>query len=94
MFVVIADISLKKEKQEDFKKWFENSNKILSNLEGFISRRLLESEQGINRIIVEHQSRETFEKMHKSPEHAKLHSEAIGFMEVPPQHNFYEVIAK
>ncbi len=93
MFVVIADISLKKETEEEFKKWFENSNKILSKFDGFVSRRLLESAEGKHRIIVEHKSKETFEKMHQSPEHAQLHPKAFSFMEKPPVHLFYNVVA-
>ena len=93
MFVVIADISLKKETEAEFKKWFEESNKILSKFDGFVSRRLLESAEGNHRIIVEHESKETFEKMHQSPEHAKLHPEAFSFMDKPPVHLFYNVVA-
>ena len=94
MFVVIADIQLKKENESKFKEWFSESNKILSTLEGFVSRRLLASPDGKHRIVVEHQSKETFEKMHQSQEHAKLHAEAVTFMEVPPNPAFYNVIAE
>ena len=94
MFVVIADIQLKKENESKFKEWFSESNKVLSKLDGFISRRLLESPDGKHRIVVEHQSKETFEKMHQSQEHAKLHAEAVTFMEVPPAPNFYSVVAE
>jgi len=93
MFVVIADIQIKKESESKFKQWFTESNKVLSKLDGFVSRRLLESVDGKHRIVVEHQSKETFEKMHQSQEHAKLHAEAITFMESPPMPKFYSVIA-
>lgn len=42
-FVVISDIELKKESMQDFKKWFVESNKVVSKFDGFIARRLLES---------------------------------------------------
>ena len=93
MLVVIADIKLKKGKEEEFKKWFSESNKTLSKLEGFVSRRLLESTNGTHRIIVEHQSMQTFDAMHQSQEHAKLHSEAVSFMESPPIPKIYNVIS-
>ena len=93
MFIVIADIQLKKGTESEFKQWFVESNKTLSKLDGFVSRRLLESTDGKHRIVVEHQSKETFEKMHQSQEHAKLHSQAIAFMEEPPLPKFYNVVA-
>ena len=84
MLVVIADIKLKNGVEEDFKKWFSESNKILSKQNGFLSRRLLEAPNGSHRIIVEHQSMQTF---------AKLHSEAINFMESTPIPKIYNVVS-
>ncbi len=94
MFVVIADVQLKKELESDFKEWFSESNKILAKFDGFVSRRLLESDDGKHRIIVEHKSKETFEKMHQSQEHARLHATAVTFMEMPPTPKFYNVISR
>jgi heme-degrading monooxygenase HmoA len=93
MFVVIAEIQLKEDIEPEFKQWFEEANQTLSKLEGFVSRRLLKSSDGIYRIVVEHQSKETFEKMHQSQEHEKLHAKAITFMARPPSPSFYNVIA-
>ena len=93
MLVVIADINLKNGVEQEFNKWFSESNKTLSKQEGFVSRRLLESHDGSHRIIVEHQSMQTFEAMHHSQEHAKLHSEAITFMESPPIPKLYNVVS-
>lgn len=93
MFVVIADITLKKGLESEFKQWFSESNKVLSKLEGFVSRRLLESEDGVHRIIVEHQNKETFKKMHQSPEHEQLHQKAVTFMDAPPSPKFYNIVA-
>ena len=93
MLVVIADIKLKNGVEEDFKKWFSESNKILSKQNGFLSRRLLEAPNGSHRIIVEHQSMQTFEEMHQSQEHTKLHSEAINFMESTPIPKIYNVVS-
>ena len=52
MFVAIVDVSLKEEKISDFKRWVTESNKILSKFDGFVSRRLLEGEDGSKRIMV------------------------------------------
>ena len=95
MFIVIADIKLKEGLESDFKEWFSESNKTLSKLEGFVSRRLLKSSDGNNhhRVLVEHQSKETFERMHNSEEHVKLRATAITFMEQPPMPKFYTVIS-
>jgi len=93
MLVVIADIKLKNGVEQEFKKWFSESNKTLSNLEGFVSRRLLETPDGTHRIIVEHQNMQTFQAMHDSQEHAKLHSKAVTFMESPPIPKIYNVVS-
>ena len=93
MFVIVADIFLKKEKEYEFKKWFSNSNKILEKFDGFISRRLLESVDGTHRIIVEHKNKDTFVNMHQSPEHEKLHEQALTFMEKPAIRKSYNVVA-
>jgi len=69
VYVVVADIKLKDGVESDFKTWFSKSNEILSKLDGFTSRRLLKAENGSHRIIVEHQSKKTFIKMHESEEH-------------------------
>lgn len=93
MFVVIAEIKLKNELKSEFKEWFSESNKVLSKLDGFVSRRLLESDDGSHRIIVEHKNKETFTKMHQSPEHERLHQKAITFMTSPPSAKFYNVVS-
>lgn len=93
MFVVIADIQLKNEMVQQFMSWFEESNKTLSKFDGFVSRRLLESDNGDHRIIVEHKSQETFKQMHQSDEHARLHATALTFMKKLPVPTFYKTIA-
>ena len=94
MFVAIVDVSLKEEKALEFKTWFSNSNKTLSKFDGFISRRLLEGEDGSKRIVVEFENIELFRTMHKSPEHANLHSELSNFMLSSPKPQFYQIIAE
>lgn len=94
MFVMIADIQLKDGVEDDFKGWFAESNKVLCNFPGFISRKFLKSFDGTYRILVEHESKETFIKMHKSPEHEKVHSIGHSFMSADPQRKTYEVAAE
>jgi heme-degrading monooxygenase HmoA len=93
VFIIIADIKLRDGMESDFMKWFSESNKTLSKLDGFVSRRLLKSPDGNHRILVEHKSKDTFEKMHNSEEHAKLHKTAVTFMAEPPIPKFYSVLA-
>ncbi len=93
MYVVVADIKLKDGVESDFRTWFSKANETLSKLDGFQSRRLLKADNGSHRIIVEHQSKETFIKMHESEEHSKLHAEARTYMAEPPLPRFYEVVA-
>ena len=69
MFVVMADVELKESMESKFEEWFSESNKILSKADGFVSRRLLRSSDGSYRIFLQHQSRDTFEKMIGSEEH-------------------------
>ena len=94
MFVMIADIQLKEGAEENFKKWFAESNKTLCTFPGFISRKFLKSPDGTYRILVEHESKETFIKMHQSPEHEKLHSMATSYMEKLPEPKFYTVVSQ
>ena len=51
MFVMIADVQLKEGAEDDFKSWFSESNKVLSNFPGFVSRRFLKSSDGSYRIV-------------------------------------------
>ncbi|MDB3956301.1 antibiotic biosynthesis monooxygenase [Candidatus Nitrosopelagicus sp.] len=94
MFIAIVDVSLKEEKISEFKTWITESNKMLSKFDGFISRRLLEGEDGSKRIMVEFENIELFRKMHQSPEHQNFHSELEVFMAKPPQRQFYHVVAE
>ena len=94
MFVAIVDVSLKEEKISEFKTWITESNKILSKFDGFISRRLLEGEDGSKRRMVEFENSELFRKMHQSPEHQNFHNELEVFMTKPPQRQFYHVVAE
>ena len=94
MFVMIVDVQLKDGVEDDFKSWFSESNKVLSSFPGFVSRKFLKSTDGSYRIVVEHESKETFIKMHNSPEHEKLHPLGHSFMSEPPQRQTYTVAAE
>jgi len=94
MFVMIADVQLKEGAEDDFKSWFSESNKVLSSFPGFVSRRFLKSADGSYRIIVEHESKETFIKMHQSAEHEKLHPKGHSFMSADPGRKTFTVVAQ
>ena len=94
MFIAIVDVSLKEEKISEFKAWVTESNKTLSKFDGFISRRLLEGEDGSKKILVEFTDIELFRKMHQSPEHNALHNQLGNFMRSPPKRQFYNVVAE
>ena len=94
MFVAIGDVSLKEEKISEFKAWMTESNKTLSKFDGFISRRLLEGEDGSKRIMVEFKDIELFRKMHQSQEHNVFHNELVNYMQSPPKRQFYHVVAE
>lgn len=94
MFVVISDIELKQELMQEFKKWFVESNKIVSKFDGFISRKLLESPNGKHRILVTFRDKESFAKMHQTEEHSRIHAQAVRFMSKPPMPMFYSVVSQ
>jgi len=94
MFVAMADIRLKPGVEEDFARSFSNANAELSRCEGFAGRRLLKSGDGSYRVVVEHDSRDTFEKMRQSGVHAKWHDEMTSFMAQAPSPRFFQVVAQ
>lgn len=94
MFVMMADIQLKEGAEDEFKNWFSESNKVLSSSPGFVSRKFLKSSDGSYRILVEHESKETFIKMHQSPEHDKVHPMGHSFMVGEPVRKIFTVAAE
>ncbi len=94
MFIAIVDIQLKPGAEKNFEKSFSDANVELCQCEGFVSRRLLKSGDGSFRIIVEHDSRDTFEKMHQSQIHAKWHKQMTFHMAQMPTPRFYQVVAQ
>ena len=94
MFVMMADIQLKEDVEDDFKTLFSESNKILSTFPGFVSRRFLKSDDGDYRIIVEHETKETFMTMIQSPEHQEFHPKLHSFMSVEPVKKIFTVAAE
>ena len=93
MLVVVVEIQLKKDMEEEFKKWVSESNKDLSKFDGFINRRLLQSRAGKHLILVEFESLEKFEKMHQTLEHHQIQSKGHSMMETTPRPLFYNVVS-
>ena len=94
MFVMMADVQLKDGTEDDFKTLFSESNKILSSFPGFVSRRFLKSIDGTYRIIVEHETKETFMTMIQSPEHQEVHPKLHSFMSAEPVKKMFTVSAE
>ncbi len=92
MFVNIVIFSVKKGKEQEFKEWFKESNAVFSKFDGFISRRLLVSANGVYAGIVEHRTNETFLRMEGSKERNDLRMKVIPFFEAEPKPSFYEVV--
>lgn len=92
-FIAISEIELKKESMPEFKKWFSDSNNVVSKFDGFMSRRLLESPDGRHRIMVVFRDKESFVRMHQTREHSEIHAQAVRFMTRPPMPTFYSVVA-
>ncbi len=93
MLVVVVEIQLKKDKEEEFKKWVGESNKVLSKFDGFVNRRLLQTRAGKHLLLVEFESLEKFEKMHQSQEHHQMQIKGHSMMEIPPKPMFYDVVS-
>ncbi len=93
MFINFVEFPpIKEGKEQEFKDWFKESNEIFSKFDGFISRRLLVSSHGSYAGLVEHESKETFMKMHSSKEQGELHAKAATMMSGEPKAGFYEVV--
>ena len=94
MFVVMAEIQIKKGSEDEFKNWIKESNKELSKFDGFVQRRLLETHHGKHVIVVEFQTKEQFESMHKTQEHFRIQSKGHSLMDGPPKPTFYQVVSQ
>jgi heme-degrading monooxygenase HmoA len=94
MYVAIIDMPLKEEKEEEFKAWIHETNKILSKQPGFVNRRLAKSEDGKYVIIAEFADKESHHKIHQTPEHHQIQTELMGFLKQGPARKFYDVISQ
>ncbi len=93
MFINFVEFPpIKESKEQAFKDWFKKSNAIFSTFDGFISRRLLVSAQGSYAGLVEHQSKETFLKMHNSKEQAAWAVQAATMFDGAPKASLFEVV--
>ncbi len=94
MFVVIIDLPpIKEGRDAEFREWFIQTNEEFGKHEGFISRRLLSPIKGGNyAAIVEHESHETFMKMHDSPGHAKASERVAPLFDGDRSPKFYDVV--
>lgn len=95
MFVNIIEFPpIKKGKDKEFREWFEWSNTVYEKFDGFTSRRLLKPTKGKKKYvaIVEHETEETFMKMHLSDERQKAWAKVEPLLNEGPTPHFYEVM--
>ncbi len=94
MFIVIIDFPpIQPGKDAEFREWFIRTNDEFGKHEGFISRRLLNPLKGGNyAAIVEHESHETFMKMHSTPAHAQASERVAPLFDGRRTPQFYDVI--
>jgi heme-degrading monooxygenase HmoA len=93
MFIAIVRFPpIKKDQDKEFRKWFNWSNLLLKNSDGFISRRLMLGRDGRYAAIVEHSGYDTFKAMHASSEHKLVHDKALSLFEITPKPEFFKVI--
>ena len=95
MFVVMADIEVKQGCNAEFERWFEESNRVVSEMTGFKSRKLfhMHGTAGSYRIVFEHESKSTFVAMHNSPEHEKIFAKGRPLMGADPTRKTFENVA-
>ena len=94
MFVAMIDVTLKQGQEDEIARYIKETNAILSKIDGFISRRLLRSHDGSYRILVEHESQETFQAMHKNPEHDKVRAKLFEFIDPEIKKSLYTVVSE
>lgn len=94
MYVALIDIELQDNKEDEFKAWITETNKILAKLPGFISRRLVKSDGGKYGLIVEFSDKESHAKTHQTKEHDEVRRQLMNFLKSPPLPKFYHVISQ
>lgn len=81
-------------RDQEFREWFDWSNRIFARFPGFISRRLLKAreETGGYWAIVEHESEASFMAMHTSPERAEAWAKVESLLVGRPIPRFLDVV--
>ena len=94
MFIVIINFPpIQPGKDAEFRDWFAQTNAEFGKSAGFISRRLLSPIKGGNyAAIVEHESHETFMKMHETPAHAQASERVAPLFDGRKSPQFYDVV--
>lgn len=91
MVIAMLDMNIKPGREEEFKAWVAESNRIISKFDGFVSRRLLQGPDGSLRMMVEFESKAQFAAMRQSKEHQTVHRQAAEFRDEPPVPTLYSV---
>jgi len=91
--VIISFPPIKAGMDSEFQKWFKWSNEGYSKEKGYISRRLLKPmKEGNYAAVVEHESHETFSRMHSGPFHDEASQKVRPMFEGRPSAQFYDVV--
>ncbi len=95
MFVIIISFPpVKPGQDEEFKKWFAESNREFAAFKGFIRRRLLKPETGGDyTAIAEFENRDAFTALHSSAIHGAMGEKTKSLFDGAPTPVFYDVIA-
>jgi antibiotic biosynthesis monooxygenase (ABM) superfamily enzyme len=94
MYIALIDIELKDNTENEFKAWITESNKVLSKFPGFVSRRLVKSDNGKYCLVVEFTDKESHVKLHQTKEHGEIHKQLMVFLKKSPVPNFYHMISQ
>lgn len=96
MFVNIMEFPpIREGRDRNFRDWFVASDEVYARFPGFVSRRLLEARarRGGYVAIIEHESEETFMRMHHSPERDQAWAKVLPLFVGKPKPRFYEVVS-
>lgn len=96
MFVNVVEFPPVAEGRDaDFRAWFDWSNGVYAEFDGFVSRRLLEDMKvpGRYAAIVEHESEATFMAMHLSDARQEAWGRAEPLLTGSPTPHFYTVVS-
>lgn len=93
MFVAVVRFpAVPADRDADFREWFAWSNDQLRDAAGLAGRRLLQGGDGSYVALVEHESKDTFARMHASPAASDVQRRLHQLIDDGPQAETYDVV--